>query len=732
MEKAKSIDIEFIKRVAEVVINEMGHDNFSGNELANFLSLSREQIHRKLKKNTTLSTGKFIRYIRLLKACVYLLEGKYTIAEISFKIGFSSPSYFSKCFKEEFSTPPGEIKKNGLTSDLTEKKILSFYQLPKINKILRANGIRIDVLQQKTTVNYNPPKKVLLIAGIPILLLFIVISIFSMIYRNGEEVVTLVENGRIAVIPFTNQTGDLSMTKVGDIASSWISTQIDELNDIQTVPYFTIKEYQSYLGILPDDPQNRPTFHEIVGAEYLITGNYFLKDQNLYFDVLLVDVYSQDSVYNMPIIWGPKDSVMQVIEDLRLRIAGLVTNLEEVKLGKLNPPNYEAYKYYISGLTELRNGLYPSQAFNNFKMAAQLEPTFVMPHIFLSWFYTEQKRDSILQIIEQIPNITEYEKKAYLELKYSQERDYREAFNIVLSALEEYPQDYYFNMEAAHLAKSLYMPEIAISLLSQLHDPLDSDAGLLWHYFKVWNYTESMIMLGSHEEALSYLKSIPEEFHNSAIPALFIFVEVKNGKSREEIEEMIENFADGNEKLLAEYLTIAAYEFGLISERETSLYFARKAAKLLHELPGKKAEVFDLVDALYLANDLQSARDYLIQKLEDDPDSDDFLIYLAQVEAAMGNATEAEIIFTRFEGRYIIPWRRHEFEYHRDYLKARVYAQLGKKEEAVALLKKTQEQGQLRHHWDFERDIFLKPLFDYTPFKSLVEVKEFTDITAVQ
>jgi AraC-like DNA-binding protein/TolB-like protein len=732
MEKAKSIDINFIKRVADVVVNHLNQECFSANELADSLSLSREQTHRKLKKNTSLSTGKFIRYIRLLKACVYLMEGQFSVAEISYKTGFNSPSYFNRCFKEEFGVTPGELKSNGLTEQIANKKILCFYHQPEINEVLRSKGIHIDLPIQEKTIKSDTTKKVLLTTGISLLLIFIVISIVSNNHRNDRNVATLVGNGRIAVMPFMNQTGDSSMAQVGDITSSWISSKIDELEGVQTVPYFTTTEYLPHIGILPNDPQNRPTFREIVGAQYFISGNYFLKDQNLYFDAQLVDAYTQESIYNLPVVGGPKDSVMQVIEDLRLKIAGLVANLEEVKLGKLNPPNYEAYKNYLSGLTELRNGLYPSQAFNYFKKAAELESSFMMPHIFLFWFSTEQQRDSILQKIEQIPNITEYEKKAYLELKYSQERNYREALNIVLNALEEYPQDYYFNMEAAHLAKSQFLPELAISLLSQLQDPLKSDTGLLWHYFKVWNYTESMIMLGRYEEALAYLQSIPEEFHNSAIPALFIFAEVKVGKSREEIEETIDNFADGDEKLFAEYLTIAAYEFALISERETSVYFARKAVKLLYTLPNKKAEIFDFADALYLANDLHGARDYLRQILEDEPDNEDLLIFLAQVEAAMGNATGAEKIFVRFEERHIIPWRRHEYEYHIDYLKARVNAQLGKKEESVALLKSALEQGQLRHHWDFDRDIFLKPLFDDPPFKSLVEVNEFSDITAVQ
>lgn len=729
----RSVDSGFIRRATEMVVHHLDQESFSGNELADHLHLSREQTHRKLKQHTSLSTGKFIRYIRLLKACVYLIEGKYSIAEISFKVGFDSPTYFNKCFKEELGISPGEIKRSGSTKPLTHQKLFSFYQLPEINQVLRSKGIHLELPVQEKSNSNGSRKKALWIAGIPFMLLVIAVSILLSNKVKDRQVARLIENSRIAVIPFTNQTGDSLMAQVGDIASSWISSQLDELEGVQTVPYFTIKQYQPHMGILPNDPQNRPTLGEVVDAQYFITGNYFLKGQQIYFDASLVDAYSQEPVYHLPVMEGPKDSVMQIIENLRLKIAGLVTNLEEVKLGKLKPPNYEAYINYLNGLTELRVGLYPSNALQYFERATELEPEFVMANVFLTWFYLpeEEKWESILQGMEQFQNITEYETSVYLELFHTYKRNYREALKVTLRILDEYPQDYYFNLEASHLAKSQFFPELAIQLLSQLHDPLGSDVGLVWHYFKVWNYTESLMMLGRYEEALAYLQSIPVEFHNPAIPGLFIFVHVKMGKTRNEVEALINRFAGNDRKLYSEYFTIAAYEFGLLSETETSRYFASKAATLLRSMPGKKAERFDLADALYLSGDFEGAKVFLKQQLEKEPESDDLLMYLAQVEAALGNRSEAERIFTKLEDSPHITWRRHEYKYQSDYLKARIYAQLGEIDEAVELIRSALVKGQLRHHLDFERDIFLKPLFDYPPFQALVKPKDDTDITGL-
>jgi AraC-like DNA-binding protein/tetratricopeptide (TPR) repeat protein len=733
MQKANSLDLGFIKRAVSVVVEHLDQEKISGNELAEHLSLSREQTHRKLKQNVSLSTGKFIRFIRLLRACVYLIEGSDTIAEISFKVGFSSPSYFNKCFREELGISPGDLRKEGITRQITNKKIFSFYRMPELNKILRSNGIHLELPEQERITGFRTSKKVLLMTGIPLLLFVMVLSFLPSMERDNRVLANIVENQRIAVIPFSNQTGDPSMEQIGDIASSWISSQIDDLEGIQTVPFFTILEYLPYMGILPNDPQNRPTFREVVGAQYFITGNYYLKDQHLYFDAQLTDAHTQEFIYNLPVVEGPKDSVMQVIEDLRLKIAGLITNLEEVKLGKLHPPNYEAYKYYLSGLNELRVGLYPSNAHRYFEKAVDLEPEFVMANVFLTWGFLpeEVKWGSILKKMEQFQNMTDYETSVYLELYHTYNRNYREALEVTLRILDEYPQDYYFNMEAAHLAKSQFFPELAIQLLSQLHDPLGSDEGLLWHYFKVWNYTESLVMLDGHEEALTYLKSIPAEFHNPAIPVLFLSVHVQMGKSRSEVEALINRFAGDDMTLFAEYFAIAAYEFGLRSETETSRYFAGKAVTLLQSIPGNKAELFDLADALFLSGDLDGARAFLKQQLEKEPECEDLLIFLSQVEAASGNRSEAERIFAKLEERPRITWRRHEYKYHRDYLRARMYAQLGEIDEAVEFIRSALVKGQLYHHWDFDRDIFLKPIFGHPVFQSLVEPRNYEEVTAV-
>lgn len=106
-----SLDKEFIAKVLKY-INENIQDSQLGVEfLAEELFLSRSQLYRKIKALTGQTANEFIRKIRLLKSKELIENGYDSIGEIGFKVGFSSPSYFTKCFKAEFGVLPTELER---------------------------------------------------------------------------------------------------------------------------------------------------------------------------------------------------------------------------------------------------------------------------------------------------------------------------------------------------------------------------------------------------------------------------------------------------------------------------------------------------------------------------------------------------------------------------------------------------------------------------------------------
>lgn len=102
---------DILKKVLE---NEITNPNFGIEEFCHAASMSRTQLHRKLKATTGMSATEFIRVHRVKNASELLKNKELAISEICFASGFESTSYFSKQFKIVFGCSPKEYRKEVL------------------------------------------------------------------------------------------------------------------------------------------------------------------------------------------------------------------------------------------------------------------------------------------------------------------------------------------------------------------------------------------------------------------------------------------------------------------------------------------------------------------------------------------------------------------------------------------------------------------------------------------
>ncbi len=107
--KTSSLDKEFIEKVLDYINKNIDNPDLNVALLADKLNLSRSQFYRKIKALTNQTANEFLRNIRLQKAKQILELGSASISEVCYKTGFSSPSYFSKCFKNYFQILPTEV-----------------------------------------------------------------------------------------------------------------------------------------------------------------------------------------------------------------------------------------------------------------------------------------------------------------------------------------------------------------------------------------------------------------------------------------------------------------------------------------------------------------------------------------------------------------------------------------------------------------------------------------------
>lgn len=104
-------DERFLMEVAQTIEKHMIDPDFNVTTLQEKLGMGNKQLYRKLKALTGRTPVEYLRDIRMRKAALLLGEGKFSVSEVMYTVGFSSSSYFSKCFQKAFGMTPTEYIK---------------------------------------------------------------------------------------------------------------------------------------------------------------------------------------------------------------------------------------------------------------------------------------------------------------------------------------------------------------------------------------------------------------------------------------------------------------------------------------------------------------------------------------------------------------------------------------------------------------------------------------------
>lgn len=105
-------DEDFLNKMTDIIKQNIENENFNVDNLAEEMCMSRTSLHRKVKGMTDMTSGDFIRIIRLKRAAELLSEGNYQVSEICMLIGIRSLSYFSKIFQKQFGILPKDFIKS--------------------------------------------------------------------------------------------------------------------------------------------------------------------------------------------------------------------------------------------------------------------------------------------------------------------------------------------------------------------------------------------------------------------------------------------------------------------------------------------------------------------------------------------------------------------------------------------------------------------------------------------
>ena len=119
----------FIDQLNVIIRKNLANERFGVSELAEEMNMSRSNLLRRVKKETNLPVNQLIREARLAQGMVLLKTGTYNVSEVAHDVGFSSTSYFIKCFREHYGYPPGEVGKAG-SADVAAQPVAQILKEP--------------------------------------------------------------------------------------------------------------------------------------------------------------------------------------------------------------------------------------------------------------------------------------------------------------------------------------------------------------------------------------------------------------------------------------------------------------------------------------------------------------------------------------------------------------------------------------------------------------------------
>ena len=108
----------FINKIRQIILNHLDDETFGVSQLASEIGWSKSHTFKKVKSVTGISANQFIKETRLQEAAKLILNSNLNASEISYKVGFSSPSYFNKCFSKYYGVTPGEYKEKSKETQL--------------------------------------------------------------------------------------------------------------------------------------------------------------------------------------------------------------------------------------------------------------------------------------------------------------------------------------------------------------------------------------------------------------------------------------------------------------------------------------------------------------------------------------------------------------------------------------------------------------------------------------
>lgn len=344
----------FLKKLEEIVIQNLGNEQFGVSDLADNIGISRSQLHRKVKKLCNKSISRFIRDIKLNKALELLKDDTLTVSEVAYNVGFSNPSYFNNCFHERYGISPGEFK----GKEISEVKMLD-----------------------KTSPELLQKRKVLIVLAL-FLTIIIAFAISYFVLNNsipGKE-------QSIAVLPFDNLSSNSENQYFADGVVEDLLIRFSKIDGLKVISRTSSEMFRE------KGNKTIPEIGKLLGVTYILEGSIQREVDKIRINVQLIDAHSDKHIFSCS-YEKDLEEVFKLQSELAWQITNelsiYLTSKEKAELERNQTENLKAFDYYQQGrhLLDDRINIDILNSLKYFQRAIKEDPNYALAYAGLASAY---------------------------------------------------------------------------------------------------------------------------------------------------------------------------------------------------------------------------------------------------------------------------------------------------------------------------------------------------------
>ena len=283
MEEHHSVDQAFISKLTEIVLANLTDGNFNVEKLAKEAGISRITLYRRVRSIKRQDISQFIRSVRLQRAMEMLQNHEGSVADIAFRVGFGSPTYFIKCFHDYYGFPPGEVR-----------KIVNAESLNNLTDGQYGESGTFKDLKSKPDVKSLSKRiqnKKLLIASSGILsgLLVIYLLYVLVIKDSGIRPDAKYPEKSIVVLPFKNLSDDSENQYFADGIMEDILNHLFRIKELRVISRTTAESFRG-------NPITSPEIARKLNVNYVLEGSVYKSENKIKIFVQLIDARNDQHI----------------------------------------------------------------------------------------------------------------------------------------------------------------------------------------------------------------------------------------------------------------------------------------------------------------------------------------------------------------------------------------------------------------------------------------------------